>query len=165
MYMCVVHIVINTRCIFIIIAIMQLCIYIWQCFPEGWILVETTTLFYFWIHPEIASEMRTLLVLHGMSTQFLKNFHPVFNPTGNPDIHARSKIWVFDKIADFLSKIVENERGDDICACVNTWSRVVFHEEFEFAIHFFPRAASVRWRCLTCDKLVPRAASKTCTFL
>jgi hypothetical protein len=33
---------------------------------------------------EIASEMRTLLVLHGMSTQFLKNFHPVFNPTGNP---------------------------------------------------------------------------------
>ena len=59
----------------------------YQSFPERWILVETTTLFYFWIHPEIASEMRTLLVLYGMSTQFLKNFHPVFNPTGNPAMY------------------------------------------------------------------------------
>ena len=27
-------------------------------------------------------------ITYGMSTQFLKNFHPVFNPTGNPAVYA-----------------------------------------------------------------------------
>ena len=73
-----------------------------QCFPEGWILVETTTLFYFWIHPDRnslaiyrlrnnANILMLGIILHTIrgicvyfvrrSTQFSENFHPVFNPT------------------------------------------------------------------------------------